>query len=145
MGITQPMPNIDVDKLLDAIRNDYRSVALEPRKVYHFHTGRAALDRIGYDKTLYDTVPEESMASFAGTGYPFMLGPINQADVVVDVGSCAGIDSLIASTLLDAKERVIGIDMTSTMLDNARAGAAAMGAENVEFREGYVDNLPFAD
>ena len=145
MGITHPTPNIDIDKLLDAIRNDYRSVALEPHKGYHFHTGLAALDRIGYDKTLYGAVPDDCIASFAGTGNPFMLGPINHGDVVVDVGSGAGLDALIASTLVGAEGRVIGIDMTPAMLNNARKGAAAMGAENVEFREGFVDNLPFPD
>ena len=72
MDIKQPTPNIDVDKLLNAIRNDYRSVALEPQKGYHFHTERTALDRIGYDKTLYNAVPEDCIASFAGTGNPFM-------------------------------------------------------------------------
>jgi hypothetical protein len=47
MEIEQPTPNIAVDKLLDAIKNDYKSVALDPHKGYHFHTGRAALDRMG--------------------------------------------------------------------------------------------------
>ena len=145
MDIKQPTPDIDVDKLLKAIRNDYRNVALEPKKGYHFHTGRAALDRIGYDKTLYNAVPEDCIASFAGTGNPFMLGPINEGDVVIDVGSGAGLDALIASTFVGADGRVIGIDMTPAMLSNARAGAALMGAENVEFREGFVDNLPFPD
>ena len=145
MDIKQPTPNIDVGRLLNAIRNDYSSVALEPQKGYHFHTGRAALDRIGYDKTLYNAVPEDCIASFAGTGNPFMLGPIMDGDVVIDVGSGAGLDALIASTLVGADGRVIGIDMTPAMLNNARAGAAAMGAENVEFRKGFVDNLPFQD
>ena len=145
MDIKQPTPNIDIDRLLNAIRNDYRSVALEPQKGYHFHTGRAALDRIGYDKTLYDAVPEECIASFAGTGNPFMLGTITDGDVVIDVGSGAGLDALIASTLVGAGGQVIGIDMTPAMLKNARSGAAAMGAENVEFREGFVDKLPFQD
>ena len=145
MDIEQPTPNIAVDKLLDAIRNDYKSVAIDPHKGYHFHTGRKALDRIGYDKKLYDSVPEECIASFAGTGNPFMLGPINNGDVVVDVGSGAGLDALIASKLVGDKGRVIGIDMTPAMLNNAQAGADAMGAGNVEFREGFVDNLPFPD
>ena len=74
-----------------------------------------------------------------------MLGPINEGDVVIDVGSGAGLDALIASTFVGADGRVIGIDMTPAMLSNARAGAASMGAENVEFREGFVDNLPFPD
>ena len=61
---------ISVDDLLDAIKREYSNVAMLPEKGYHFHTGRAALDRIGYDQALYASVPEENITSFAGTGNP---------------------------------------------------------------------------
>ena len=141
--------NISVEELLDAIKREYSNVAIHPEKEYHFHTGRAALDRIGYDQVLYASVPEENITSFAGTGNPFSLGPINDGDVVVDVGSGSGFDALIASQMVGPEGRVVGIDMTHEMLSKARSGAKNMGANNIEFREGYADQLPlpanFAD
>ena len=141
--------NISVEELLDAIKREYSNVAIHPEKEYHFHTGRAALDRIEYDQVLYAFVPEENITSFAGTGNPFSLGPINDGDVVVDVGSGSGFDALIASQMVGPEGRVVGIDMTHEMLSKARSGAKNMGANNIEFREGYADQLPlpanFAD
>lgn len=143
MSKSQSISNISDATLRDAIKKEYENVAIYPDKGYHFHTGREAANRIGYDKTLYDAVPEKNIASFAGTGNPFNLGPINPGDVIVDVGSGSGFDSLIASQMVGHKGRVIGIDMTPAMLKKARSGASKMGATNVEFREGHAEELPF--
>ena len=144
-----PLSNISVNVLRQAIMKEYTEVAQTPHKGYHFHTGREAAGRIGYDPALYAELPEENIASFAGTGNPFCLGPINSGETVVDVGSGAGFDSLIASRMVGSGGRVIGIDMTAEMLHKARNGAEAMGAFNVEFRQGFADDLPldkdFAD
>lgn len=145
MDISQLIPNISDATLRDAIQKEYENVAVNPGKGYHFHTGCEAANRIGYDKTLYNTVPEKNIASFAGTGNPFNLGPINSGDVVVDVGSGSGFDSLIASKMVGPKGRVVGIDMTHAMLEKARSGASEMGAINVEFREGHAEDLPLPD
>jgi SAM-dependent methyltransferase len=145
MGEDVALPNISVDDLLKAIRDTYTDVARSPEKGYHFHTGRAAADRIGYDSRLYDALPEENIASFAGTGNPFGLGPIAHGETVVDVGSGAGFDTLIAATLVGKGGRVVGIDMTAEMLHKARRGAEKMKAANVEFQQGYADDLPLPD
>jgi len=145
MNKLQSIPNISDTMLRDAIKKEYENVAVYPDKGYHFHTGREAANRIGYDKTLYDSVPDKNIASFAGTGNPFNLGPINPGEVVVDVGSGSGFDSLIASKMVGPKGRVIGIDMTHEMLNRARSGASEMGVSNVEFREGHAEDLPLPD
>ncbi len=140
---------LSVEVLRHAIMKEYTEVAQSPDKGYHFHTGRAAADRIGYDPALYAELPEENIASFAGTGNPFGVGPVNQGETVVDVGSGAGFDALIASRLVGPDGKVIGIDMTTEMLRKAVNGAQKMGAVNVEFQEGLADDLPlpgnFAD
>lgn len=143
--IQQPVPKISLDELRQEIQKEYTNVALDPNKGYHFHTGRRAANLLGYDESLYADVPESNLASFAGTGNPFSVGPINEGETVVDVGSGAGFDSLIASRLVGPTGRVVGIDMTAEMLNKARAGAAAMGATNVEFREGLAEALPLPD
>jgi len=145
MSKSQLIPDISDEALRDAIKKEYEDVAIDPDKGYHFHTGREAANRIGYDKSLYDTVPEKNIASFAGTGNPFNLGPINPGDVVVDVGSGSGFDTLIASKMVGSKGRVIGIDMTSEMLRKARSGVVEMGTTNVEFRKGHAENIPLQD
>ena len=64
---------------------------------------------------------------------------------MVDVGSGAGIDSLIAGTMVGASGRVVGVDMTPAMVAKARAAAAAMDARHVEFRDGFAESLPVPD
>ena len=145
MSTSQKTSKLSAKDLLEAVMKEYANVALDPHKGYHFHTGRAAADRLGYDPSIYAQVPEENMASFAGTGNPFMLGPINPGEIVVDVGSGSGFDSLIASTMVGPEGKVIGVDMTQEMLDRARAGVERMGARHVEFREGIAENLPLQD
>lgn len=90
----QPSLKISVEDLLNAIKKEYSNVAKRPNKGYHFHTGCAAADRIGHDPALYATLPKENIDSFAGTGNPFSLGSVHQGDVVVDVGSGSGFDTL---------------------------------------------------
>ncbi|MBM4460502.1 MAG: methyltransferase domain-containing protein [Chloroflexi bacterium] len=142
---THHVPKISQAELRVEIKKEYANVALDPTKGYHFHTGRRLAGILGYDEALYAGVPEANIASFAGTGNPFALGPINPGETVVDIGSGAGFDSLIASRLVGPAGRVIGFDMTDEMLKKARAGAAAMGAANVEFREGLAEALPLPD
>jgi ubiquinone/menaquinone biosynthesis C-methylase UbiE len=63
----------------------------------------------------------------------------------VDVGSGAGIDSLIASRMVGPDGHVVGIDMTPAMLERARSSAAELAATNVEFRNGFAEALPVPD
>ena len=145
MGTSKATPNVSKEQLLAEISKEYAQVAVDPHKGYHFHTGCDAANIIGYDESLYANLPADNVDSFAGTGNPFSLGPINKGDVVVDIGSGSGFDSLIASTLVGPDGRVVGIDMTAEMLNKARVGAETMGARNVEFIEGMADNIQLPD
>ena len=145
MSTTQTTTKISTDDLREEVRKEYAEVALDPHKGYYFHTGRAAADRLGYDPSIYAGLPEDNIASFAGTGNPFMLGPINSGEIVVDVGSGSAFDSLIAAKMVGPEGKVIGIDMTAEMLNKARDGAEAMGANHAEFREGFAESLPLTD
>lgn len=144
-GAAQPVVGLDVRQLRDAIREEYALVAAEPERGFHFHTGRTLTRLLAYDDAWLEGVPEPSIASFAGTGNPFSLGPVLPGERVVDVGCGAGIDSLIAAKMVGSDGRVVGVDMTSAMLDKARGSAAAMGARNIEFRDGYAEALPVDD
>jgi SAM-dependent methyltransferase len=145
MDTGQALPKLSLDELRHEIQKEYTNVALDPNKGYHFHTGRRLANILGYDESLYADLPEGNIASFAGTGNPFSVGPVNLGETVIDIGSGAGFDSLIAAKLVGPAGRVIGIDMTPEMLKKSRDGAAQMEAGNAEFREGYMESLPLPD
>ena len=142
--MTQPIavPDLDQDALRCEIRKEYAEVATHPSRGFHFHTGRPLARMLGYPDEWLKHVPEASIESFAGTGNPFAIGPIASGEHAVDVGSGGGIDSLIAAWMTGPGGRVIGVDMTPEMLAKARSSAAAVGAPNVEFREGHAEALP---
>jgi arsenite methyltransferase len=136
---------LDVDTLRQAIQEEYAEVASHPQMGFHFHTGRPLARVLEYAEEWLEGIPESSIESFAGTGNPFSLGKMRPGERVVDVGCGAGTDSLIAAKKVGPDGRVIGVDMTSSMLEKARHAAEETGLGNVEFREGYAEALPVDD
>jgi SAM-dependent methyltransferase len=137
--------NLDVDTLREAIREEYTDVATCPMKGFHFHTGRLLADRLGYPAERVERLPDAAIESFAGVGNPFAWGDPAPGETVLDMGSGAGFDAMLAALLVGPAGQVIGVDMTSAMLAKARASAAAVGLDNVAFREGYLEALPVDD
>lgn len=144
-NVAGPIDGLDVEELRRAIRHEYAVVAADPGRGFHFHTGRPLARLLEYDDEWLTGIPESTIASFAGTGNPFSLGRLEPGESVVDVGSGAGIDSLIASRMVGPGGHVIGVDMTPAMLERARASAAEMDARNITFREGLAEALPVPD
>ncbi|HEY3082201.1 MAG TPA: methyltransferase domain-containing protein [Chloroflexota bacterium] len=136
---------LDVGALRSAIQEEYAEVAACPLKGYHFHVGRAHAERLGYDPADLDPLPEPVVESFAGLGNPFALGRLAPGETVVEVGSGAGMDALIAARQVGPAGRVIGVDMTDAMVEKARANALLVDAANAEFRKGLAEELPVAD
>ena len=135
---------IDVAVLKTEIKKTYASVSDEPEKDFIFPTGRAWAEDLDYPPELAN-VPEQAVESFAGVANPFSLGRLAPSERVLDLGSGAGTDSLVAAQMVGERGHVTGIDMTQPMLAKARAAAAELGADNVEFVEGEVEHLPFPD
>ena len=139
-----PGLGVDVDVLKREIKKTYASVSAEPGRDFIFPTGRAWAEDLDYPPELA-TVPDGAVESFAGVANPFSLGRLALGERVLDLGSGAGTDSLVAAQMVGPRGRVTGIDMTVEMLGKARAAAAELGADNVVFVEGEVERLPFAD
>lgn len=135
--------DIDVELLKHEIRKTYARVSENPNEDFIFPTGRAWAADLGYPPELLARVPDSAAESFAGVANPFTLGPLEPGARVLDIGSGAGTDSLIAAQMVGPTGRVTGIDMTPEMLAKARASAAAMNATNVEFVAGEAEALPF--
>ena len=136
---------VDPAALREQVRDKYREVALDPHRGFHFHTGRRLAARLGYETAAVDALPDRAVESFAGVGNPFSLRRLNPGEHVVDVGSGAGFDSFIAAGQAGPQGRVVGVDMTSEMLDKSRHTAEALGLDQVDFREGLAESLPVED
>jgi arsenite methyltransferase len=135
---------IDVALLKSEIRKTYAQVSEEPERDFIFPTGRAWAKDLGYPEELA-RVPESAAESFAGVANPFSLGRLEPGEHVLDLGSGAGTDSLVAAQMVGPTGSVKGIDMTPEMLARARAAAAELGVANAEFVEAEAERLPFAD
>lgn len=140
-----PDPVVDAAGLHAVIQDKYRLVASNPDAEYHFFTGRTAAEHIGYPASELDELPEEVVAAFAGVANPFHWGLPDSGETVVDVGSGAGLDSVIAARAVGPEGSVVGVDMTRDMLMRARRSAASLGLDNLEYREGRAEQLPVAD
>jgi arsenite methyltransferase len=136
---------VDVDVLREEIRKTYTEVSSEQERDFIFPTGRAWAQDLGYPEPELSRVPDASVESFAGVANHWLLGRIDPGAVVLDLGCGAGTDLLITAQMTGPSGRVIGVDMTASMLDLARASASEMGLENVELHEALIESVPVED
>jgi SAM-dependent methyltransferase len=139
---TTPARTLDTQELEQRVKHMYQEVALEPEREFHFETGRALAERLGYPAADLDRIPAAAIDSFAGVGHFLDLADIAPGDTVLDLGSGSGMDSFLASLAAGRDGRVIGVDMTDEQLAKATRLAAEAGIENAEFRTGYIEEPP---
>jgi SAM-dependent methyltransferase len=145
MAISCPV-DLDIARLRADVQSMYTRVASHPDGDFHFHRGpRYAVDRLGYDATELAALPESVTASFAGVGNPHLIQALQPGTVVLDMGSGAGTDLLLAAMRVGETGWAIGVDMTESMTARARAGAQAVGLDNVDVRLGDATALPVSD
>ena len=135
---------VDVDLLRSEIEKTYTEVSTDQDKDFIFPTGRAWAEDLGYPEPELSRVPDASVESFAGVANPFSLGRIEPRATVLDLGCGAGTDLLIAAQMVGSDGKVIGIDMTRTMLDRAKASADELGVD-VELHQGLIESVPIED
>lgn len=133
------------DQILNAVRDMYTEVALDPQRVFHFPTGRAACLFVGYPEDWLDTLPATAVESFAGVGFPFRADVIRPGDHVLDVGAGSGTDVLSAAKLVGSEGVVFALDMTSAMLDKLRRNIERARVGNVRVLEGNAEAIPLPD
>ena len=136
---------VDVDVLRDEIQKTYTEVSTDQDAEFIFPTGRAWAENLGYPEPELSRVPDGSVESFAGVANPFALGRIEPGSTVLDLGCGAGTDLLVAAQMVGPDGRVIGVDMTSSMLEPVRESARAMELANVEVHESLIESLPLED
>ena len=96
---------------------------------------------IKYDKTEIESQPAAAASSF-GCGNPLAFSGVKEGETVLDLGSGAGFDLLLASDKVGIKGKVIGVDMTDEMIARARKNIKAAGVDNAEVRKGLIEDLP---
>jgi SAM-dependent methyltransferase len=142
MALSCPV-DLDVVQLRKEIQSIYSRVAEDPAGEFHFHRGPEYAARLlGYEAAELARLPDEVTASFAGVGNPFAPGKPASGARVLDIGSGAGTDSMLAALHVGPSGRVIGVDPTDAMLGRARAAAAKRPELSVEYRKGSAEELP---
>jgi ubiquinone/menaquinone biosynthesis C-methylase UbiE len=145
------LPQLDARELVDeeylerAIKEMYTEVAENPGGEFHFLTGRALAEGLGYDPSLLDRVPAEAVESFAGVGHYLDLADLREGECVVDLGSGSGTDLFCAAVLVGPTGRAIGVEMTAALLDKARRVRDAHGFSQVELVEARIEEVPLED
>jgi arsenite methyltransferase len=143
--MTTDVRRLDTAELEQRVKRMYEEVALEPEREFHFETGRALAERLGYPAAELDRIPAAAIDSFAGVGYFLDLAAIEAGETVLDLGSGSGMDSFLAALACGSDGKVIGVDMTAAQLEKARRLADEGGFTQVEFRDGYIETPPVDD
>ena len=142
MALACPI-DLDTARLRHDIQATYARVATDPSSAFHFHRGPAyAAERLGYDPSALGALPPLATASFAGVANPLRMATLPLGATVVDVGCGAGMDLMLAARAVGPEGKAIGVDMTESMAERARAAAGALGFTHVDVRAGDALDLP---
>ena len=132
----------DADRIREMVSEGYaRVVETHGEDAGDAVSARAQSSRLGYTDEQLDAVPDGANLG-VGCGNPTAIDRLKPGETVVDLGSGAGFDALLAAREVGPTGRVIGVDMTEAMLDKARENAAKLGLDHVEFRKGQIEDLP---
>ena len=136
-------PHVDIK---DTVRDHYAKVAQQAAGCCEGDTsgGCSISEQIGYSKEDLASLPEEAEMGL-GCGNPISFAELKTGEVVLDLGSGGGVDCFLASRIVGATGKVIGVDMTPEMISKARKNAASGNYQNVEFRLGEIEHLPAGD
>lgn len=133
-------------ELYEQVRSDYEKILRDPSNsvVSNVESASVVSASVGYSPEEMALVPPEANLGL-GCGNPVPEANLQAGEVVVDLGSGAGMDCFLAGVKVGRRGRAIGVDMTPEMLSSARAIAKEYRIRNVEFRLGEIENLPVAN
>jgi len=130
--------------LADEITRMYEEVAEHPEGEFHFYHGREAAELFDYDAGALERAPAGAVESFAGVGNPHLRADVQPGETVLDLGSGAGLDALLAAEKVGPGGRVIGVDLNPTMCRRAQENAEGTGL-TMECHEGRMEDIPVPD
>jgi|SRR5665213_2068316 len=131
------------EQVLESVKSKYGAVA--ESTLSNDHAGvQAVAEAFGYSAEELTSIPADANMGLS-CGNPTATAHIRAGEVVVDLGSGGGLDVFLASKMVGPEGRAIGIDMTTAMIERARANAKSGGYENVEFYQSTIDQIPLPD
>lgn len=130
--------------LKDEIIRMYQEIAENPESEFHFFHGRQAAELFGYAPEWLDRAPQGALESFAGVGNPHERADLKEGETVLDLGSGAGLDAIIAAWHVGPTGKVLGVDLNPAMCLKAKAHAEASGTA-MECQEGRMEDIPLPD
>jgi SAM-dependent methyltransferase len=133
------------EEIRAAVEQRFAQLARSPRQERKFPVGPASAMKLGYDPREIDSLPASVTESFSGVGNPLGLGELLPGQVVLDLGSGPGLDSLLAAGRVGATGKVVGVDLCREMVEKARRNALLLGLHNVEFVQAPIEKLPLPD
>src|SRR4030042_5773063 len=132
------------DNIKKIVKDKYKEIAVSGCSCGCGHSSAKNISKsIGYSDEELKIVGGANLG--LGCGNPLAFGKIKEGDVVLDLGSGAGIDAILAAKKVGGKGKVIGVDMTEEMVKKARSNANKQNIDNVEFLLGEIENLPLKD
>ncbi len=135
---------MEKDNIKKIVKDKYKEIAVSGTSCgCECNNGEEVSKNIGYSEEDLKSVGEANLG--LGCGNPLAFGKINEGDTVLDLGSGAGIDAILAAQKVGKKGRVIGVDMTEEMIEKARENARRQEVDNVEFLLGDIEELPLED
>ncbi len=136
----------DPKQIKDEIRRDYARIITQKTSCCGPGASAASQARaIGYEGAELQSVPEGAATASFGCGNPLALAELKAGEVVLDLGSGAGLDVLLASRQVGPTGKVYGLDMTPEMIAQARKNLDKAGITNVEILEGDIEAIPLPD
>lgn len=132
-------------KIREGVRQAYSRIAIAPQLDHPFRTGRELAEELGYPSDLLASLPALSVDAFCGVSIVSLVAEIPEGATVLDLGSGAGMDTIIVSRRTGEKGKVIAVDFSETMLQRACEALKEGNAVNVETRLADAEALPLED
>jgi arsenite methyltransferase len=130
------------EQIRATVMERFSRTAVAPEQEKTFPVGPDCAKALGYDAQEIDSLPTSVTESFCGVGYPLGLAELQPAQTVLDLGSGAGLDCVLAARRVRPTGQVIGVDMTEAMIAKARANANMLKQENIQFLRCNIEELP---
>ena len=126
-----------------AVAAVYSRVATSPAETFRFPVGPSLAHQLGYPEDVLQSLPPTAIESFTGVACPVLAAHLASGEWVLDLGSGAGLDALIAARQVGPSGRVVGVDLSAAMVAKAQATAAVTGVVGGAFSRGGAEALPF--
>ncbi len=135
----------ELQQIREAIKGKYTEVSQSAEGKFKYITGKSGMMFLGYEKSYYQDISPDILTAFCGVGNPFSMGDIPPGNAVLDIGSGAGFDLIVAKKMTGPEGRVCGVDVTEEMIQRSQDNFKQLGLTNIEIQHIAEERLPYDD